>query len=111
MWKPLSGFQAAVDGALSVHGGGSVHAVVELKDDVRANFHHLTGHYRRLRQDVGPSLRGAFETEVDSIRLIVLYYSMRADLRFGRSANAPGRIDALVIDLMITLRRGVKSRS
>ena len=38
------GFQAAVDGALSVHGCGSVHAVVELREDVR-DLHHLTGHY------------------------------------------------------------------
>src|SRR5687768_8841281 len=35
LWKPLAGFQAAVDGALSVHGCGSVHAVVELREDVR----------------------------------------------------------------------------
>jgi hypothetical protein len=37
-------FQATVDGALSVHGCGSVHAVVELREDVR-DLHHLTGHY------------------------------------------------------------------
>jgi hypothetical protein len=38
------GFQAAVDGALPVHGSGSVHAVGELREDVR-DLHHLTGHY------------------------------------------------------------------
>jgi hypothetical protein len=38
-------FQAAVDGALSVHGCASVHAVVELREDAR-DLHHLTGHYR-----------------------------------------------------------------
>jgi hypothetical protein len=37
-------FQAAVDGALSVHGCASVHAVVELRKGVR-DLHHLTGHY------------------------------------------------------------------
>jgi hypothetical protein len=40
-------FQAAVDGALSVHGCGSIHAVVELREDAR-DLHHLTGHYLRL---------------------------------------------------------------
>ena len=44
MWKPLCGFQAAVDGALPVHGCGSVHAAVELREDV-LELHHLTGHY------------------------------------------------------------------
>ena len=39
MWKPFCGFQAAVDGALSVHGCGSVHTVVELREDVR-DLHH-----------------------------------------------------------------------
>jgi hypothetical protein len=44
-WKTrLVVFQAAVDGALSVHGCDSVHAVVELREDVR-DLHHLTGHY------------------------------------------------------------------
>ena len=38
-------FQAAVDGARSVHGGGSVHAVVELREDA-TGLHHLTGHYQ-----------------------------------------------------------------
>jgi len=33
-----------VDGARSVHGCGSVHAVVELREDAR-ELHHLTGHY------------------------------------------------------------------
>ena len=49
LWKPLCGFQAAVDGALSVHGCGSVHAVVELREDVR-DLHHLTGHYLEVRE-------------------------------------------------------------
>jgi hypothetical protein len=40
-------FQAAVDGALSVHGCASVHAVVELREDAR-DLHHLTGHYRSV---------------------------------------------------------------
>jgi hypothetical protein len=40
-------FQAAVDGALSVHGCASVHAVVELREDAR-DLHHLTGHYHKL---------------------------------------------------------------
>jgi len=31
--------------ALRVHGCGSVHAMVELRKDVR-DLHHLTGHYR-----------------------------------------------------------------
>jgi hypothetical protein len=45
LWKTCSVvFQAAVDGALSVHSCASVHAVVELKDGVR-ELHHLTGHY------------------------------------------------------------------
>jgi transposase len=32
----------------SVHGCGSVHAVVELREDAR-DLHHLTGHYQRIR--------------------------------------------------------------
>jgi hypothetical protein len=44
LWKTLCVFQAAVDGVLSVHGCGSVHAVVELRESVRV-LHHLTGHY------------------------------------------------------------------
>ena len=44
LWTPLCGFQAAVDGALPVHGCGSVHAVVELREDT-TELHHLTGHY------------------------------------------------------------------
>jgi outer membrane murein-binding lipoprotein Lpp len=39
LWKPFCGFQAAVDGALSVHGCDSVHTVVELREDVR-DLHH-----------------------------------------------------------------------
>ena len=60
MWKPLCGFQAAVDGALSVHGGGSVHAVVN-SGRCATNFHHLTGHYlmriARLRENIGDTCR------------------------------------------------------
>jgi hypothetical protein len=37
-------FQEAVDGALSVHGLVSVHAVVN-SGRCSTNFHHLTGHY------------------------------------------------------------------
>jgi hypothetical protein len=38
-WFPSSGGRRS-----SVHGCGSVHAVVELRKDVR-ELHHLTGHY------------------------------------------------------------------
>ena len=37
-------FQVAVDGALPVHGDGSVHAVLELREDA-TELHHLTGRY------------------------------------------------------------------
>jgi len=37
-------FQAAVDGALSVHGRDSVHAIADSRT-MRVNFHHLTGRY------------------------------------------------------------------
>jgi hypothetical protein len=39
LWFPSSGGRR-----LSVHGCGSVHAVVELREDAR-ELHHLTGHY------------------------------------------------------------------
>jgi hypothetical protein len=52
-------FQAAVDGVLSVHGCGSVHTVVELREGVR-DLHHLTGHYLRNADSRrnGPEKRG-----------------------------------------------------
>jgi signal transduction histidine kinase len=42
-WFPSSGGRRS-----SVHGCGSVHAVVELRKDVR-ELHHLTGHYPEVR--------------------------------------------------------------
>lgn len=41
----LCGFPSSGGRRFSVHGCGSVHAVVELREDVR-ELHHLTGHYR-----------------------------------------------------------------
>ena len=38
-----------MDGELSVHGGGSVHAVVN-SGRCSTNFHHLTGHYLVLEE-------------------------------------------------------------
>ena len=43
LWETRRVFQAAVDGALTVHGRGSVHA--DTLTDGATNFHHLTGHY------------------------------------------------------------------
>jgi hypothetical protein len=40
----LSGFPSSGGRRSSVHGCVSVHAVVELREDVR-ELHHLTGHY------------------------------------------------------------------
>jgi feruloyl esterase len=42
LWFPSSGGRRS-----SVHGCASVHAVVELRNDVR-DLHHLTGHYRLI---------------------------------------------------------------
>jgi integrase/recombinase XerD len=42
LWFPSSGGRCS-----SVHGCGSVHAVVELREDAR-DLHHLTGHYLRI---------------------------------------------------------------
>ena len=42
-----------MDGALSVHGCGSVHAVVELREDA-TELHHLTGRYPLAPADFGP---------------------------------------------------------
>jgi hypothetical protein len=47
-WFPSSGGRRS-----SVHGCGSVHAVVELRKDVR-ELHHLTGHYRMFAQEPPP---------------------------------------------------------
>ena len=41
----LFGFPSSGGRCPSVHGCVSVHAVVELREDVR-DLHHLTGHYR-----------------------------------------------------------------
>jgi hypothetical protein len=46
-WFPSSGGRRS-----SVHGCGSVHAVVELRKDVR-EFPHLTGHYHMVRGRYG----------------------------------------------------------
>jgi hypothetical protein len=48
LWFPSSGGRRS-----SVHGCGSVHAVVELKEGVR-DLHHLTGHYLFLGKKIAP---------------------------------------------------------
>ena len=61
LWFPSSGGRCS-----SVHGCGSVHAVVELREDVR-DLHHLTGHYPikgwEWMDDVGERLQRG--TELD----------------------------------------------
>ena len=52
LWFPSSGGRRS-----SVHGCGSVHAVVELREGVRG-LHHLTGHYPQpLRREAGADRR------------------------------------------------------
>jgi hypothetical protein len=53
-----------VDGVLPVHGDGSVHAVVELREDAN-DLHHLTGHY--LARDTGVLANGRIVAAVESL--------------------------------------------
>jgi len=59
LWFPSSGGRRS-----SVHGCGSVHAVVELRESLR-DLHHLTGHYLVSRRFVLPAQpRSRYDTRV-----------------------------------------------
>jgi hypothetical protein len=49
-WFPSSGGRRS-----PVHGCGSVHAMVELREDVR-ELHHLTGHYLAVSDNNRPTI-------------------------------------------------------
>jgi hypothetical protein len=54
LWKPLSGFQAAVDGAFPST-AAAASTPRELREDVR-ELHHLTGHYPSMPPAIAPDL-------------------------------------------------------
>lgn len=59
-------FQVAVGALFSVHGDGSAHVVTNSRM-VRANFHHLTGHYPSVGSvEVASAFRGGRKLNIPS---------------------------------------------
>jgi hypothetical protein len=78
-WFPSSGGRRS-----SVHGCGSVHAVVELRKDVR-ELHHLTGHYLesdfKTRYDRPPQQTVSGESSRESsLRMLAASIAASRDL-------------------------------